>query len=252
MNSKFLRGLLCLIAGSLTAIAGEFDQANQQFRAGDFASAAAGYEKILKTDGPDAAVFYNLGNSYQRLGQYGPAILAYERARLLTPRDQDLSVNLMLARKAANVSGEVGVYPPLDPVLNSLSRDEWAWLVGVAALVTGGLSAVCGAVRLPAGAVRRWVVGLICFAGFCIVSGATALYLRRAEASRGVVLSDTAVIRLSPFETADAVSNVRAGMILQLGGKSGDFYDVKASGTNLRGWLASRDVEAILAKAPQR
>ena len=91
--------------------------ANQRFKAGDFAGAAAAYEKILSAEGPRASVYYNLGNAYQNLKQYGPAILAYERARLLTPRDPDLLANLALARKAAAAFEETGRDPRLDAAL---------------------------------------------------------------------------------------------------------------------------------------
>ena len=104
-------------------------EANQQFKSGDFAGAAAAYEKIIAAEGPRASVYYNLGNSYQQLKQYGPAILAYERARLLTPRDPDLLANLALARKAATAFEETGLHPWLDAVVNHLSRNEWSWLV---------------------------------------------------------------------------------------------------------------------------
>ena len=42
-------------------------------------------KSVLAQEGPSAAAYYNLGNARQRLGNIGPAILAYERARLLTP-----------------------------------------------------------------------------------------------------------------------------------------------------------------------
>ena len=45
--------------------------------AADLAGAAAAYEKVIAADGPRASVYYNLGNSYQQLKQYGPAILAW-------------------------------------------------------------------------------------------------------------------------------------------------------------------------------
>ncbi len=119
-------GLIALCA----ADAGPMDAANRQFDAGDFSAAAAAYEEILTERGPDAAVLYNLGNSYQSEKRYGPAILAYERARLITPRDPDLLTNLALARKAATAFEENGsAHPRRDAVLGYLSRNELSWLV---------------------------------------------------------------------------------------------------------------------------
>ncbi len=245
MNKKFLSGLLGLLLGTAAVLASDFDQANKQFKAGDFVGAAATYEKILVAGGPRAAVFYNLGNSYQQLKRYGPAILAYERARLLTPRDPDLLANLALARKAAAVAGEPGIHPRLDAALSFLSRNEWSWLVAGGALFLGVLAVACGAVKLP----RQWVLTAASFAGFCIIAGATALYLRRAETSRGVVLSGDAAVRLSPFEKAESLGTPGAGRIVRLGARSGDFQYIEVSGASLSGWLTNKDVAAIAPEA---
>lgn len=245
MNKNFLASLLCLLLGMASVSATDFDQANQQFKAVDYAGAATSYEKSLTDEGPRAAAFYNLGNSYQQLKRYGPAILAYERARLLAPRDPDLLANLALVRKAAAVAEEPGIHPRLDAALNYLSRNEWSWLVAGGALFLGVLAVVCGAVKLP----RQWVLTAASFAGFCIIAGATALYLRRAETSRGVVLSGDASVRLSPFDKAESLGTPGGGRIVRLGARSGDFQYIEVPGAGLGGWLANKDVASIEAEA---
>ncbi|MEY4569688.1 MAG: hypothetical protein RLZZ398_1127 [Verrucomicrobiota bacterium] len=241
MIYNFFLGLLCLFLGTTAVFANDFERANEQFKAGDFAGAAASYEKILAAEGPRATVFYNLGNSYQQLKRYGPAILAYERARLLTPRDSDLLANLALARKAAAVAEEPGIHPRLDIALNYLSRNEWSWLVASGALFLGALAVACGAVKLP----RQWVLSAAGLAGICIITGAFALYLRRAETGRSVILSSDAAVRLSPFEKAESLGSPGAGRIVRLGAASGDFHYIEVPGTSLSGWLAGKDVAPI-------
>ena len=241
MHQNFSLCLIWLFLGMTSVFANDFHQANEQFKTGDFTAAAASYEKILTAEGPRAEVFYNLGNSYQQLKQYGPAILAYERAVLLTPRDPALLANLALARKAAAISQQSGPYPRLDGVLNYLSRNEWSWLVAGGALFLGGLAVACGAVKLP----RQWVLGFAGFAGICIITGATALYLRRAETRRGVILASDAAVRLSPFEKAESVGTVSVGRIIRLGVKNGNFRYIEVPGTSLSGWLADKDVAAV-------
>ena len=227
---------------SLPLFANGLDQANEQFKTGNFAGAAAGYEKVLTTEGPSAAIFYNLGNSYQQLKQYGPAILAYERARLLTPRDPDLLANLSLARKAATAFEETGRHPWIDAMINRLSRNEWSWLVAGAALFLGILAFACGVVKLS----HRSVVIAASAAALIIVTSSAALFLRRGEAVRGIVLSESATVRLSPFEKAESLGTPGPGRIVRLGVKSGDFQYIEVPGASLQGWLASKDVAAII------
>ncbi len=247
MNRNFLVGLLCFFLGANAVFATAFDDANQQFKVGDFAGAAAAYEKILSAEGPRAAVYYNLGNSHQSLKQYGPAILAYERARLLTPRDPDLLANLALARKAATAFEENGRNPRVKAALNYFSRNEWSWLVAGAALFLGVLALVGGAVKLPQ-RLRVAAMVSVSVAGLAMVAGAAALYLRRDEARRGIILTENATVRLSPFEKAESLGTPGPGRSVQLGATSGEFHYAEVTGTNLKGWLAAKDVAAVVGK----
>jgi len=250
MRRLFIIGLawMCGAIGSALADGrGEFDQANTMFETGDFAGAADAYGKILAENGPRASVYYNLGNSHLRMGDYGPAILAYERAKILTPRDPDLRANLALARKnAAAFEEESGLHPRVAAALQFLSRNEWSWLVAAGAMLLGGLGLLCGVVRVRRGWMTRVISISAAFAVLVILAGSVALYLRRDEAARGVILSADAVLRLSPFETAEPVATPGPGRIVQLGEQSGDFRFIEIPGTNLQGWLADKDVAAVI------
>lgn len=71
----------------------QFYQANQSYREGNYQKAAEEYENILKSGWESGPLYYNLGNSYFKAGQLGAAILNYERAKRLIPRDSDLEAN---------------------------------------------------------------------------------------------------------------------------------------------------------------
>jgi hypothetical protein len=253
MNPHILLCSCWLLLGTSNIIAAgapSMEEANQRFAANDFAAAAAAYEQILTTDGPRAAVFYNLGNSYQRQGQYGRAILAYERARLLTPRDPDLLANLTLARKAAAAFEEPLLKPRLDALIKHLSRNEWSWLVTGCALFLGGIALLCGILRLPRKWLRQTVVMAAVVAGLGITGGATALYLRRSETTRGIVLSSNAKVLISPFGDADTLGTPGAGRSVRLGRQEGDFIYLEVIGTKLCGWMSNKDVAAISGDYP--
>lgn len=247
--SSLLISILCGLGFGLLPVvaadAGGMDAANRQFQASDFAGAVVAYERVLAEEGPRAAVFYNLGNCYQRLGDNGHAILAYERARLLTPRDPDLLANLALARKAAAAFEESGREPWVEGVIHYLSRNEWSWLVAGSALALGGLAVVAGLAGLPRRGLRQWPVAVSVLAGLGVGLGCGVLYLRRGEARLGVVLSSAATVRLSPFEQAESLGTPGPGRIVRMGSKSGAFYYIEVPGGALHGWLASQDVAAI-------
>ncbi|MES2477246.1 MAG: tetratricopeptide repeat protein [Verrucomicrobiota bacterium] len=238
----FLVGWAVLSQG----IAATLEEANQKFAAGDFPEAVVAYEKLLDERGPDAAVYYNLGNAYQNQKKLGHAILAYERARLLTPRDPDLRANLAMARKAATAFEESELHPRVDAVLVYLSRDEWSWLVVGGALFIGTYVLLRGLVKWQLRWTRQLGGTLAVLAGFAIAAGCSALWLRRDEGARGIVLTENASVRLSPFATAEALGTVTPGRVVRLGKSSGSFRYIEVPGTSLQGWLAKADVAAIL------
>jgi len=73
-------------------------KANHAYKEGDFEQAVRDYLRLVRSDHENGHLYYNLGNACFRLGQPGEAILNYERARILIPRDADLNYNLGYVR----------------------------------------------------------------------------------------------------------------------------------------------------------
>ncbi len=75
----------------------QFYQANSAYKEGNYPKAIEIYENIIQNGKVSGVVYYNLGNSFFKAGQLGKAILNYERARRLIPRDSDLESNYFYA-----------------------------------------------------------------------------------------------------------------------------------------------------------
>ncbi|MDX1778881.1 MAG: hypothetical protein R3339_08360, partial [Thermodesulfobacteriota bacterium] len=76
-----------------------FMEAQKNYKEGKYSQAAGGFEKLLQNGDRNGALYYNLGNSYFKMGMLGKAILSYRLAELYTPRDEDLNANLNYARQ---------------------------------------------------------------------------------------------------------------------------------------------------------
>ncbi|MFH0984540.1 MAG: tetratricopeptide repeat protein [Candidatus Omnitrophota bacterium] len=75
-----------------------FQEANTSYRTGDFKKAAELYGALVE-QAPRAAVFYfDLANTHVRLGNLSRAILNYEKALSLDPRNADVRENLRYTR----------------------------------------------------------------------------------------------------------------------------------------------------------
>lgn len=93
---RFISLILCTLS-LCTFAQSTFDQANAAYAEGNYAEAAELYQSILD-EGPDAQVYYNLGNAQFKQGELAQAILAYERSLRLNPRNKDAQYNLAFAQ----------------------------------------------------------------------------------------------------------------------------------------------------------
>ena len=75
-----------------------YRNANASYENEDYEHAVSFYEALVEMDKVSPEVFYNLGNSFFKLKKIGRAIVNYERASRLAPRDKDIALNLRLAK----------------------------------------------------------------------------------------------------------------------------------------------------------
>src|SRR6266446_53943 len=80
----------------------DFDKANQEYAQGHFKETIGGYETLARSGQWSANLFYDLGNAYFRTGDFGRAILNYERALALQRHHPEATANLQIARDEAH------------------------------------------------------------------------------------------------------------------------------------------------------
>src|SRR5512132_2820808 len=88
-------------ASSFAQAEGDFTKANQEYAQGHFKEAISVYEALVRTGQWSANLFYDLGNAYFRTGDFGHAILNYERALALERHHPEATANLQIARDEA-------------------------------------------------------------------------------------------------------------------------------------------------------
>ncbi len=91
--------LVVMLSMPSVAGAGDFGDANEHYEDGRFEQAREGYEAIAARRVSNEQLFYNLGNTYFRLGRLGPAVYNYERALRIEPGFEDAQYNLRVARE---------------------------------------------------------------------------------------------------------------------------------------------------------
>lgn len=124
---SMLLPLLMLLPLSTHAITKQ--NADDEYKKGNYQQAIKDYEELLH-EGVSADLYYNLGNSYFRTDNITKAILAYERAHLLQPGDNDINYNLQFARSRTidkiTPESEMFFVTWYRSLVNLTSVDGWA------------------------------------------------------------------------------------------------------------------------------
>lgn len=74
-----------------------FQKGNEFYHEGNYSEAIKMYDGIVEKGYQETSLYYNLGNAYFRSGKIGLAILYYEKAKKLSPSDEDIDHNLNFA-----------------------------------------------------------------------------------------------------------------------------------------------------------
>ena len=72
----------------------EIVRANDLYSEKRYAQSAQAYESLINKGVRNGYLYYNLANTYIRMGKTGPAVLNYIHARKWIPRDENLEANL--------------------------------------------------------------------------------------------------------------------------------------------------------------
>jgi tetratricopeptide (TPR) repeat protein len=221
--------------------AASLDEANGAFAAGKFTESTAGYEEVLKANGYSAPVFFDLGNSYVREGNYPQAILAYKRALWLAPGDEDIKANLETAQKQAGVLVEKS--PGYAVVTQALSVNGWAWL-GCAAWTA---LCVCLLARAawPARGALLATAAVLC--GFVLVDAIVAIAVSSGGLREAVVVDKNPQALVSPFPGAGEEANFTPapGSTVKIEKAYNDFLLV-ADDAGRAGWMAKGQIEPVV------
>lgn len=94
--------LLMLVGNISTVIFGQnvedrMKQAGEYYRNGEFDKAIESYKQLEEEGYEGTSLYFNLANSYYRIGKLGEAILNYEKALKLSLSDDDVKHNLAFA-----------------------------------------------------------------------------------------------------------------------------------------------------------
>ena len=243
ITASLIALLFCALATPSVSAQGdaEFAKANQEFAQSHFKQAISDYEALIRDGQWTVNVFYDLGNAYFRAGDFGRAILNYERALALAQHHPEATANLQIARDEAHALELQPSWP--ERHLQFASVNQYSVTAAVAFWVAAFcLAALIFTPRRSAAMKSLLVVMLLVFAG------AMFAIWQLERGSKGdalaIVTGKDVQARLATADTANAVLALPPGSEIKVLSTRGDWIYATLP-NNLRGWIAAKNAEQV-------
>ena len=226
------------------------DTAKALYEDGNYPEAIQIYEQIVSTGVRDSHVLYNLGNAYALNGDIGRAILNYERAAEITPRDRDIRHNLALARSEAGISSDL---PAVNPVLeiSSISR-AWVSLneisvIALAAWITSGALILIYLILSKTS--MRKLIGTLAVISLLITLGASITFAARIMSDSGtstsIVTKPNTILQNQPISDSEGGIELPAGTRTQVIEQQGNWVLLSTLDQIIEGWAPEDAIEYL-------
>jgi tetratricopeptide (TPR) repeat protein len=233
--------VICTFVATSAFAQTEFAKANQEYAQGHFKEAIDGYETLARAGQWSANVCYDLGNAYFRTGDFGRAILNYERALALERHHPEAAANLQIARDEARAL-EMQQSSP-ERYLQFASVNQYS----IAAAVAFWVGAFCTVALIFARrrSARLTALSILSFS-VCALATFAAYEIDHGNKGRAlaIITGDNVQARLATADTANSVLALPPGSEIKMLNTRGDWI-YAALPNNLRGWIPAKNAEPV-------
>lgn len=226
-----------------------FQKGNEHYLKGEYQESIKTYESIAEKGYQGKSLYYNLGNAYFRIGKIGLAILYYEKAKKLSPSDEDINYNLAFAN--SKIADKIETLPRFflfDWWENSLalfSITGWtytAYMFYLFILGAVGYYYFAGSLK---GQRIAFYSGII--SAFFLVLTIVLLVVnlnRELNYKYGIIVDPTVVVKFSPDQNSKDAFVVHEGLKVQAEDNVSDWVKIKLIDGKV-GWLKKNEVKLI-------
>lgn len=222
-------------------------EGNEYYLQGEYESAAASYQSIVDSGYASGELYYNLGNAYYKSHNITMALVNYERANILKPKDTDIEHNLEVAREF--VVDRIDVLPEFFLTrayvgfVKAFDADVWA--------ILSIISFILALTLLLVYFLSRWIAlrRISFWSGimFVLISLSTILFAYHQNKlttrhNQALVFTPSVVIKSSPDENSGTdLFLLHEGTKVTVDDQLGEWREVVLSDGN-RGWLKESDL----------
>lgn len=235
------------------------EKANADYDKDKYAAALESYLKVASEEGTSSDLYYNIGNTYYRMGDLGHAILYYERALVLNPDNDDARANLEFVSSKIQTKiqdNKSFVAQVADSVVESQTSNTWATIAAVCfMLLVAGVALYIFASTIMLRKIGFFGGGvMLLFTVFTLICS-FSMKSRVEAKDKAIVVAPSVTLSTVPrmpkdkTEEAFILSNGNKVTIVDsVESKVGEvvekWYDVRADGTH-RAWVKGDKIEKI-------
>lgn len=246
---SFIWILAFFLLTSVSASAITKQNADAEYQKGNYQQAIKDYEDLLK-NGVSSEIYYNLGNAYYRTDNITKSVLAFERAHLLSPGDEDINFNLQFVRgktidKITPVS-EMFFVTWYKALVNYTSVDCWA-KTGIIAII---IALVLALVYLFAPQIylrKMGFLGGIFFLVIFLFCNVFAYQQKEVLLNRtgAIVVAPTVNVKNTPAKSSSDQFVIHEGTRVDITDKSMDDWRGVRLADGRTGWVETKQIEEI-------
>ncbi|MBP7850321.1 MAG: tetratricopeptide repeat protein [Lentimicrobiaceae bacterium] len=223
--------------------------ANSSYQNGNFENALEQYLSVYEAGMEAPELLLNIGNTYFKLNDIPAAILFYERALRLSPRDEDIRFNLGLAQ--SRIIDKIEEVPQVffirwwHMLRDSFPIRHWARFSLIGLLLTLTFTAIYLISR------RLWVKQL--FFWVALISLAVTLHAilfahqqrsNNINKPEAIIFTPTVTVKSSPDDGSTDLFVIHEGTKVRITDNIGDWMEIRIS-SGSKGWIKNTDLEKI-------
>ena len=233
--------ILCAIALAQTP-KDIFNEANKQYAKGNWQQADNLYNQLLDNGVKSPELYYNLGNANLKMQKVGIALLNFERAIRMAPRDADIKFNLAFARKMCGEPDDSFIENILMFLPNQFTLNQLAILCSTIFIILSGILIAYFSKNNN----KLLFVTLATFGILILSSVFFGIKLNTEKLSNfAIVIKNPAEVRNGPSDSNSVGFTLPEGRKVLILGKSGQWVAIGLKAEGYKGWVGEQYVEKI-------
>lgn len=224
-------------------------EGNELYKQGLYSQSASKYQVVVDSGFVSADLFYNLGNAYYKANDNKNAILYYEKAKLLNPRDNELNHNLALAKsktidKIQNIP-DLFFMEWIRDFRDQFAVDSWSvFSIILFILGLGAFLVYFFTYTLSLKKAGFWIGSVSIFFAILSFSFAASAHTSQVKQRTAIIFVKGVTVKSTPSETGTNLFILHEGTKVKIIDKVENWHKIKIPDGN-QGWVKENDLAKI-------